>query len=65
VLRARTQGEPWPTFSSWLPDGWLPPQLKIVGRSPSEEIMMIRGLGKTVIPPMSSADIAWWHADCF
>lgn len=65
VLRARTLGEAWPPFHSWLPDGWLPPQLKIVDRAPAEEIMMIRPLGKNVLPPMGSKDVVWWHGDCF
>ena len=65
VLRARTLGEAWPTFCSWLPDGWLPPQLKIVERAPAEDIMMIRPLGKNVLSPMSSKDVVWWHADSF
>jgi hypothetical protein len=65
VLRARTLGEPWPPLHGWLPDGWLPPQLRIVGRTAAEEILMIRPLGKDVLPAMSSKDVEWWHADCF
>lgn len=65
VLRARTLGEPWPTFCSWLPEGWLPQQLKVVDRSPSDEVMMIRPLGKNVLPPLGATDVIWWHADCF
>jgi hypothetical protein len=65
VLRARTAGEAWPPFHAWLPDGWLPPQLKVTGRAPAEEIMMIRSLGKNVLPPLGSKDVTWWHADCF
>lgn len=65
VLRARTLGEPWPTFCSWLPDGWLPQQLKVVNQAPAEDIMMIRPLGKNVLPSMSGADVVWWHADYF
>lgn len=65
VLRARTLGEPWPTFCSWLPDGWLPQQLKVVDQAPAEDIMMIRPLGKNVLPYMSGADVVWWHADYF
>jgi hypothetical protein len=65
VLRARTLGESWPPLYAWLPDGWLPPQLRIGGRAPAEEICMIRPLGKNVLPAMSSKDIEWWHADCF
>ncbi|TAK15052.1 MAG: GNAT family N-acetyltransferase [Acidobacteria bacterium] len=65
VLRARTAGEPWPPFHSWLPDGWLPPQLKIVGRAPAEDIMMIRPLGRNFLPPMTAKDVIWWHADYF
>lgn len=65
VLRARTPGEPWPPLYGWLPDGWLPPQLRIIGRAPADEICMIRPLGQTVLPAMSSTNVEWWHADCF
>ena len=65
VLRARTLGEPWPTFCSWLPEGWLPQQLKVVDRSPAEDIMMVRPLGKNVLPSMGAKDVVWWHADYF
>lgn len=65
VLRARTLSEPWPVFSSWLPDGWLPQQLKVVDRRPAEDIFMIRPLGNNVLPPMSAKDVVWWHADAF
>ncbi len=65
VLRARTLGEAWPPFCSWLPVGWLPQQLKIIDRAPADDLMMIRPLGKKVLPPMSPEDVVWWHADCF
>jgi GNAT superfamily N-acetyltransferase len=65
VLRARTASEAWPPLYAWLPDGWLPPQLRISGRAAAEEIMMIRPLGKNDLPAMRSRDVIWWHADCF
>lgn len=65
VLRARTMTETWPVFSSWLPDGWLPQQLKVIDRRPAEDIMMIRPLGNNVLPPMGAKDVVWWHADAF
>lgn len=65
VLRARTASEPWPPLYSWLPEGWLPPQLRIVGRAPAEDIMMIRHLGRNFLPPMTAKDVIWWHADHF
>jgi len=65
VLRARTLGESWPPLCSWLPDRWLPPQLRIAARAPAADICMIRPLGKTVLPALGSKDVEWWHADCF
>lgn len=65
VLRARTLSEAWPVFSSWLPEGWLPQQLKVVDRRPAEDIMMIRPLGNNILPPMAAKDVVWWHADAF
>lgn len=65
VLRARSVGEAWPPFYSWLPDGWLPPQLTIAGRAPADQIMMIRALGKNYLPTLAAKDVIWWHVDSF
>jgi GNAT superfamily N-acetyltransferase len=65
VLRARTPAESWPPLLSWLPSGWLPPQLTIDARQPAADILMMRPLGKNSLPPLTAADVTWPHADAF
>ena len=65
VLLARTPAETPPPLLSWLPDGWLPPQVRIAARAPAADIMMIKTLGSTVLPPLQGKDVVWWHADHF
>jgi hypothetical protein len=44
VLSARTPHEPPMRVAGWMSDAWLPPQVKVVDRRPSPEIMMVRRL---------------------
>ena len=64
VLFARTPAETPPPLLAWLPDGWLPPQVRIASRAPAADIMMIKPLGATVLP-LHGAEVIWWHADYF
>jgi predicted N-acetyltransferase YhbS len=48
------------TLKAWLPPSLLPPQLSIVGREPTREVMMTRG-----IDPPPAADVLYWHGDLF
>ena len=65
VLLARTPSETPPPLVSWLPDGWLPPQVRITSRAPAADIMMIKALGSTVLPALEGKDVIWCHADHF
>lgn len=65
VLAARTPAEAPPPFHAWLPGGWLPPQLRITGTAPADEILMLASLDGRVLPPLSGRDVIWWHADAF
>ncbi len=65
VLLARTPAETPPPLLSWLPDGWLPPQVRIASRAPAEDIMMIKPLGSTALPKLHGSEVIWWHADSF
>lgn len=67
ALIAREPAEQRPSIKAWLPDGFLPPQVTIVGEQPAAEIMMIRALtdqGK-LASPLAPADVCYWHADHF
>ncbi len=67
VLLARDPAELRPTMTAWLPSGFCPPQITIVGERPSREVMMIRPLTARGAPatPLSAADILYWHSDLF
>lgn len=65
VLAARTPHEPPLRVSGWISDAWLPPQVKIIDRQPSPEIMMIRPLG-TDSGTVSAFDRpVYWTLDLF
>jgi GNAT superfamily N-acetyltransferase len=65
VLRARTPAEKWPPLLSWLPAGWLPPQVTIESAQPATDILMLRPLGRKSLPDLTAADVTWPHADAF
>lgn len=65
VLLARTPAETPPPLLAWLPDGWLPPQVRIGSRAPAADIMMMAPIGATDIPRLHGAEVTWWHADHF
>jgi predicted N-acetyltransferase YhbS len=69
TLIARAPSEKRPSIRAWLPDGFLPPQLTIVGEMPSAEVMMIKPLNDrargTLSSPLASQDVMYWRADMF
>jgi GNAT superfamily N-acetyltransferase len=67
VLLARDPSERRPTITAWLPTGFCPPQITIVGERPSPEVMMIRPLTAKGTPAtaLSAADVLYWRADLF
>lgn len=65
ALIARDPSAPRPAMTAWLPAGFRPPQLAIVGERPSSDIMMMRGLGRPVPKLRDSADVLYWHGDMF
>lgn len=54
-------------WRAWLPPGFLPPQVEVVAREIPAVTMMMRPVGRRVWPdpPLTSGEIAWWHADAF
>ena len=64
VLIARDPSAPRPAMTAWLPTNFRPPQLEILGERPSSDIMMMRGLGRSV-PKLSDPDAVYWHGDTF
>ena len=67
ALIAREPAEKRPSIKAWLPDGFLPPQVTIVGETPSAELMMIKPLSDRAraVAPLTQADVCYWHGDLF
>jgi predicted N-acetyltransferase YhbS len=67
ALIAREPAEKRPSIAGWLPDGFLPPQVTIVGETPSKDVMMIRSLTARgqLTSPLTGADVCYWRADAF
>jgi predicted N-acetyltransferase YhbS len=67
ALIAREPAEKRPSIKAWLPDGFLPPQVTIIGETPSKDVMMTRLLSDRARggPPLTAADICYWRGDAF
>jgi GNAT superfamily N-acetyltransferase len=65
ALIAREPAEKRPSIKAWLPDGFLPPQVAIVGEKPSAEVMMMKSLSARGLRPLAPADVCYWHGDLF
>ena len=65
VLIARDPSAPRPAINAWLPAGFRPPQIEVLGEQPSPEIMMMRSL-RGPLPQLSApGDLLYWHGDMF
>ena len=64
-LIARDPSAPRPATIAWLPADFRPPQIEILGERPSSDIMMMRGLGRSVPKLPDPADALYWHGDMF
>lgn len=67
AMLARTPHLDQPEIRAWLPHGYVPPQVEIVERYPTEEILMIRPLKDRTLPlpPLAAADVQYSHLDYF
>jgi len=69
ALIARDPAEKRPAISAWLPEKLLPPQVTIIGETPSAEVMMIKSLSaraRGMVPsPPSPSEILYWRSDLF
>lgn len=65
VLIARDPSAARPAITAWLPDGFRPPQIEVLGGQPSPDIMMMRSL-RGPLPKISApSDLLYWHGDMF
>jgi hypothetical protein len=64
ALVAREPVERRPAIRGWLPAGFVPPQVTIVGAKSSTVVMLVRALGSMVVqPPLSGDDVLYWRND--
>jgi len=67
VMLARHPSERIPDIKGWWPHGFVPPQMKVVASTPTQEVLMIRPLRDRILPlpPLAAAEVVYWHADYF
>jgi hypothetical protein len=67
VLIARDPAEKRPSIAAWLPAGFLPPQITVVGEQQSAELMMVRPLTAAGEPvrTLREEEILYWKNDLF
>ena len=67
ALIAREPAEKRPSIKAWLPDGFLPPQVTIIGETPSPDVMMIKPLSDRArgFRPLDRGGVCYWRGDAF
>jgi predicted N-acetyltransferase YhbS len=67
VLIARDPAERRPIIGAWLPDTLLPPQVSVIDRQPSSDVMMVRALSDKAASAIAlrESDILYWKSDHF
>jgi hypothetical protein len=67
ALIAREPAEMRPSIKAWLPQAFLPPQVTVIGETPSKDVMMTRLLSDRGrgLPPLEAADVCYWRGDVF
>ena len=67
ALIARDPAEQRATIRAWLPRDFCPPQVRIVGRASSGDVMMVRPLSDAAASAarLREEDVLYWHADVF
>ena len=67
VMLARHPSERLPEIKCWWPQGLVPPQVKIAASTTTQEVLMLRPLRDRILPlpPLTAAEVVYWHADYF
>lgn len=67
TMLGRTPGERAPDIRSWWPHGLTPPQVEIVERYPTREVLMIRPLKDRTLPlpPLGAESVQYSRLDYF
>jgi predicted N-acetyltransferase YhbS len=67
VLIARDPAERRPAIRASFPYGFMPPQVSVLSRQPSSELMMIRPLSEkaAAVQSLREQDVLYWRSDRF
>ena len=67
VMLARYPSERLPEIKCWWPKTLTPPQVKVAAATPTQSVLMIRPLRDRILPlpPLTAAEMVYWHADYF
>ena len=67
ALIAREPAETRPSITAWLPDGFLPPQVAIIGETAAKDVMMIKPLNERArgLRPLARPEVCYWRGDLF
>ena len=67
ALIAREPAEQRPSITAWLPDGFLPPQVTIIGETAAKDVMMIKPLNERArgLRPLARPEVCYWRGDLF
>lgn len=67
AMLARHPGEALPEIRAWWPDNLRPPQVSVAEVISPPGVLMIRPLKDRTLPlpPLSAAEVAYWHLDYF
>lgn len=67
AMLSRTPSESPPEIRVWWPHGFAPPQVEVIERCPTNEVLMIRPLTDRTLPlpPLRAEEVAYWRLDYF
>jgi predicted N-acetyltransferase YhbS len=67
VMLAREPAEHPPAITGWWPHLLAPPQIEVVSRRASEEVLMLRPLRDRTLPmpPLAASEVVFWRGDLF
>lgn len=67
ALIAREPAERRSSITAWLPAAFCPPQVTVIGETPSRDVMMTRSLTArgAITTPLAAADVCYWRGDAF
>jgi predicted N-acetyltransferase YhbS len=67
VLIAREPVEHRPVITAWLPSSLRPPQVEVVARTPSNDLMMFKPLSSAGegVASLNPSDVMYWKSDAF